>query len=517
MTGKVYLVGAGPGDPRLITLRGAELLAQADVVFYDGLVNPLLLTLTKARCERTARTRTDGAVIIPQESINDQLIAAARGGHRVVRLKGGDPYIFGRGSEEASALTNAGIPFEIVPGITAATAAGVYAGFSFTHRHHASAVAFVTGQEAGDRNSSHLDYSALARFPGTLVFYMGLARLKMICDRLMEFGKSPSTPSAVVSHASLPDQQVVASDLSRLAETVAQCRLSAPSLIVVGECVGQRDAPSWFEILPLFGLRIGITRPEHQAAEVSQAVVRAGGQPVLLPMVRIRPPDDDQFQVLNTAIDELAEYDWLILTSANAVRGFMERLWSRGLDTRHLQQIRIAAMGSSTAAELQRWSLRADVIPEHSRSEALADALKASVAGKRCLWPAADRTRETLSQLLVSAGAGLQTVVAYRHVDVDDSDELRERFSKPPLDWIGVSSPAIARQAARLFPQLRDGSCLTRVVSISQLTTDAANDAGLSVHAQAAAASWTDMLHAVAVAEGRDHHEICDVWRPGDQ
>ncbi len=504
VTGKVFLVGAGPGDPRLITVRGAELLAQADVVFYDGLVNPLILTLTDARCERTARTRIGSEAMVPQENINEQLIAAARRGHRVVRLKGGDPYIFGRGSEEARALANAGIPFEIVPGITAATAAGVYAGFSFTHRQHSSAVAFVTGHEAPLRSKNPLDYAALARFPGTLVFYMGLARVQTICDRLIASGMSPTTPSAIVSHASLPDQQVVSTNLSQLAQTVEKCRLRAPSLIVVGECVSQRDAASWFETLPLFGLRIGITRPQQQTEEVASAVVRAGGQPVLLPMVEIRPPDEQQRQLLSSAIDELDEYDWLILTSANAVRGFMEQLWNRGLDTRQLQGIRIAAIGSSTAAELERWSLRADVVPRHSRSEALADTLKPSVIGKRCLWPAADRARDTLSKSLASAGAKLQLVVAYRHMDVNGSDELRKRFSDPPLDWIGVSSPAIARQAARLFPELKDGSCPTQIVSISQLTTDAAHHAGLTIHAQAADASWTDMLCAIAIAEGRE-------------
>ena len=504
VTGKVFLVGAGPGDPRLITVRGAELLALADVVLYDGLVNPLLLSLTTGRCERTARARTDNQAIVPQSAINEQLIAEARAGRYVVRLKGGDPYVFGRGSEEARALSDAGVPFEIVPGITAATAAGVYAGFSFTHRDHSSAVAFVTGHETPHRDVSHLDYEALSRFPGTLVFYMGLARLRTICDRLIQSGKAANTPAAVVSHASLPDQRVASASLGQLADLVEQQDLRAPSLIVVGECVNQRDTTSWFESLPLFGLRIGITRPIHQADDVVNSVVRAGGQPVLLPMVEVHPPDEQQLQTLNTTINELNDFDWLILTSANAVRGFMEQVWNQGFDARRLHQMKIAVVGASTAAELQRWGLQPDVVPEQANSEALADALKPFVVDNRCLWPAADRARESLSNMLVSAGASLRQVVAYRHRDVVESDELRERFSQPPLDWIGVSSPAIVRQAARLFPQLTDTTCPTRIASISQLTTDAARDVGLTVQAQAAEASWTEMLRAIAVASGRD-------------
>ncbi len=500
-SGKVFLVGAGPGDPRLITLRGAELLAQADVVFYDGLVNPLLLKLTNGRCERTARTQSGNHATVPQDSINEQLIDEARTGRCVVRLKGGDPYIFGRGSEESRALSDAGIPFEIVPGITAATAAGVYAGFSFTHRHHSSAVAFVTGHETPDRETSQLDYAALAQFPGTLVFYMGLARVRTICKQLVAHGKSAATSAAVVSHASLPDQRVVTADLSQLTEAVEQHELRAPSLIVVGECVNQRDTASWFESLPLFGLRIGITRPEQQSEDVVAAVVRAGGQPVVLPTIEIHPPDEQQLQQLDAAIDNPESFDWLLFTSANAVRGFMEQLANRSLDARWLHQMKIAVIGPSTAAELKLWSLQADVISETSRADALAESLTPLVAGKRCLWPAADRARETLSSLLTSAGAVVQQVVAYRHTDTPVSKELQQEFCQPPLDWIGISSPAIARQSATLFPELVSGESQTRIVSISKLTSEAALEAGLTVHTEAIDTSWQGMLDAIAAAE----------------
>lgn len=488
-----------------MTLRGAELLAQADVVLYDGLVNPLLLSLTNARCERTARTRSGGHAIVPQDAINHQLIEEARAGHCVVRLKGGDPYVFGRGSEEAHALADAGIPFEIVPGITAATAAGVYAGFSFTHRHHSSAVAFVTGHETPEREASQLDYPTLARFPGTLVFYMGLARIRSICEQLIASGKSPDTPAAVVSRASLPQQRVVSAALCELADATEAQGLQAPSLIVVGECVSQREASSWFESLPLFGLRIGITRPAQQAQEVADSVVRSGGQPLLLPLIDIRPPDEQQRETLSTAIEQLATYDWLIFTSANAVQGFMNQLMNGGRDARHLHPVRIAAVGHSTASELQRWSISADIVPETSRSEELADALTPLVSGKRCLWPAADRARETLRQRLTDAGADVHQVVTYQHLDTDSSDELQQRFTASPPDWIGLSSPAIARQAARLFPSLTEQDCPVQIVTISRLTSEAAEEAGLRVDAEADDTSWDGMLDAIAAADRRRH------------
>jgi len=500
-TGKVFLVGAGPGDPRLITLRGAELLAQADVVMYDGLVNPLLLELTAGRLERTARTRSTGQPTVPQHAINQQLITEAQAGRCVVRLKGGDPYIFGRGSEEARALAQAGIPFEVVPGITAATAAGVYAGFSFTHREHSSAVAFVTGHETPERETSHLDYASLAGFPGTLVFYMGLARIRTICRQLVENGKPAEAPAAVVSHATLPDQQVVCATLQDLPDEAEKRDLHAPSLIVIGECVNQRDVASWFETLPLFGLRIGITRPEHQASEVVESVTRMGGQPVVLPLIEILPPDDSQLELLQQSIRDLDRFDWLLFTSANAVQGFMEQLWKCGDDARSLRHLRIAAVGSATASKLEEWMLRPDVTSDGSPSEAFVELLAPEVEGKKCLWPSADRARTTLRRLLEEAGAEVQQVVTYRHRDVEPSDEGLSRCDASTLHWIGLSSPAIAAQAARLFPELRAPDNKTRIVTISNLTTEAARQAGLTVSAESKTSSWAGMLQAVATAE----------------
>jgi len=499
-SGKVYLVGAGPGDPGLITLRGAELLANADLVLYDGLVNPLLLDLTNGRCERTARSRSGTHAIVPQEDINARLIAEARAGCTVVRLKGGDPFIFGRGSEEAAALEEAGIPFEVVPGITAATAAGGYAGFSYTHRAMSSAVAFVTGHETRERDISRLDYDALARFPGTLVFYMGLAQIHSICGRLMEAGMSPQTPAAVVCHASLPTQRVVAGHLISLADDVERAELKAPSLIVVGDCVDQRSGTSWFESLPLFGLRIGITRPRQQARSVVADVVRQGGHPVVIPMIDILPVTGEEKDRLENALHRLESFDWLIVTSVNGIRSFMEQLWEFGRDARCLGRLKLAAIGTSTADELRKWSLRADIVSDNSSAESLAAALAPHVSGRRCLWVAADRVRDVLGELLLGAGATVERLTVYRNVDADVSKALRENVRQQPLDWIGLSSPAIARRAAEVCPELIAGESATRIATISPLTTEAAETVGLTVHAEAAAPHWVGILKAIAGA-----------------
>ena len=501
--GKVYLVGAGPGDPRLITVRGAELLAAADLVLYDGLVNPLLLELASCECERTARTRSGGHAVVPQGNINARLIAEARSGRTIVRLKGGDPYIFGRGSEEVSALRAAGIPFEVIPGITAATAAGVYAGFSYTHRDISSAVAFVTGHETPERDVAHVDYDALARFPGTLVFYMGLARIYQICSRLIASGMSAETPAAVISHASLPTQNIIVASLNDLSDKADQAGIKAPSLIVVGETVGKRGEPSWFESLPLFGLRIGITRSRHQAADVTADIVRLGGEPVWIPMIDVLAPIGDERHKISDVLGRLEYFDWLVFTSANGVRSFLQQLWNDGRDLRCLSGLRIAAVGSATAAEIRNWSLRPDRTSEGSGAESLAAALTPEISGRRVLWPSADRARNTLRKYLEAAGATVEQLTVYRSVDADLSESVVQQLRSEPLDWIGLSSPAIARRAATLLPELTASNSPTRVVSISPLTTEAAKTSGLQVHAESETASWSAML--ATITDARDN------------
>ncbi|MCL4109319.1 UNVERIFIED_CONTAM: hypothetical protein GTU68_038948, partial [Idotea baltica] len=503
--GTVYLTGAGPGDPGLLTLRAVEVLKLADLVLYDGLANPLLLRYTDAVCERTARTRVDSRAIVPQEEVNQRLIDEARSGKCVVRLKGGDPYIFGRGSEEAAALEAAGVPYEVVPGITAATAAAEYAGFSFTHRSHTSAVAFVTGHEDPTKEASQLDYEALASFPGTLVFYMGLGRLSQICAKLIENGKDQTTPAAIICQASLPTQRVIQSTLQHLPDEAALSKVRPPSLIVVGECVNLRQAQSWFEKRSLHGLRIGITCAEHQNQDVIQQIIVRSGQPIVMPMLSIHPVTGEEADAVGRQIDQLKQFDWLVFTSSNGVTEFFRHLHEAGLDSRALGQIKIAAVGPSTANSLKPFGLTADIIPSTYRAEALADALKEEVAGKSVLWAKADRARDVLAErLLEYSAAQVQSTIVYKNEDVASLAESTEsQIRNGEVDWIGLSSPSAARRLAALMNDAdidlpRSG---VQLAAISSLTAVAAEAAGLVISATATDQTWNGILQAI-----ENHH-----------
>ena len=500
-TGKVFLVGAGPGDPGLITVRGAECLAQADLVLYDGLVNPLILGLTQGVCERTARTRRDNVAIVPQSEINARLIGEALAGRTVVRLKGGDPFIFGRGGEEAAALEAAGIPFEVIPGVTAATGAGEYAGFSFTHRELSSAVAFVTGHEDPARAESRLNYRALAVFPGTLVFYMGLGRLVEICEQLQIAGMSQSMPAAIVCQATLPSQQVVEGTLKTLPALAAAGNLKPPSLIIIGECVSQRKKLSWFEGLPLFGVSIGVTRPEEQAEDVALKIIRAGGEPVLMPMIEVGPVNKHSETEIARVLRQLARFHWLVFTSVNGVSEFFRHLHSAGLDTRSLGNAKVAAIGPGTAEKLQHFGITADVVPPEYRAESLAKALEKHVRGKSVLWVRASRGRDVLPRMLTDVGAIFAQLVVYENRDAERfSAEVERRLNAGTLDWIGLSSPSIARRFAQLLRSSRQPAenLKTRIATISPVTSAAAREAGLTVAAEATTYTWDGILQAIA-------------------
>lgn len=501
VTGRVYLVGGGPGDPGLLSLKGAACLRAADLVLYDGLVNPLLLDHTTADAERTCRTSGPDGRVLRQDEINARLIEAARSGKTVVRLKGGDPFIFGRGSEEARALAEAGVSFEVVPGVTAAVAAGEYAGIPLTHRERASAVAFVTGHEDPAKSESSLDYDNLACFCGTLVFYMGLHRLEAIARSLIESGKPPDTPAAVISRATTPLQRTVTAPLQELPNAVKQADLHAPSLIIIGECVQQRERIAWFERRPLFGVRIGITRPATQAGPTIARALELGAQPVLMPTIRIDGVADSRD--VDDHLARIAEYDWLIFTSSNGVTSLLDRLRATGGDARRLGGVQIATIGPSTAAALDAYNLRADLVPGEYRAESLAAEMASHVAGKRVLWARASRGRDILPAELRAAGAKVDELVVYQNLDAD-------RLPAPALsaietgevDWIGLSSPSIARNLPRLFtPAAREQLGATvRLAAISPVTAEAARDAGLPVEVVAATYTWEGIFDAIMKA-----------------
>lgn len=502
--GRVFLVGAGPGDPGLLTLRGQECLRQADLILYDGLVNPLLLRETHGSAEKTSRANGPDGNRLNQDEVTARLIAAALEGKTVVRLKGGDPYIFGRGPEEAADLAAAGIPYEVVPGVTSATGSAIYAGIPLTHRDCASAVALITGHEDPTKPETALDYEALARFPGTLVFYMGLHRLPRIVEALVAAGKSAETPAVVISRGTWPQQRSVSAPLSGLASAVAAAKLSPPSLIMVGECARpeRTQGLDWFAQRPLSGLRIGITRAEGQARGVTDAVIRLGAEPVLLPTIAIEPPAD--WDDVDQTLQHLAEFDWLVFTSVNGVRGLLQRFWDRGADWRALRGIRIAAIGSATSEALADWHLRADLVPSEFRAEALAAELVPHVAGQRVLWARANRGRDVLPVALREAGATVKELVVYRNEDVAEwPADVVERLTAGELDWVGLSSPSIARRFAELLPAAAKSHLgqTVRLVSISPVTTAAAIECGLPISAEATTYTWDGILEAIQVRE----------------
>jgi uroporphyrinogen III methyltransferase/synthase len=377
-------------------------------------------------------------------------------------------------------------------------AASAYAGISLTHRDHASAVAFITGHEDPQKPESALDYAALAAFPGTLVFYMGLDRLEAIAQTLIAAGMPSQTPAAVISRGTTGAQQTVCGPMASLAGIVRDKGLHAPSMIIVGSCVEQRETIAWFEKKRLFGQRVLVPRPLSQAAGVVSQLIDLGAQPILAPTIEILPPAD--WQEVDGVLSRLHDFDWLVLTSVNGVKFLLKRLWDCGGDARRLARAKVAAIGEGTAEALAEFHLRADLMPESFRAEALAEALKPHVAGKRVLWARANRGRDVLPTELRAAGAHLEEVVVYRNLDVDRLDpQVIAAIEAGSVDWICLSSPSIARGMHRLLSAAARDQLgkSARIVSISPVTTAAALELGMPVDAEAKTYTWEGILAAI--------------------
>lgn len=529
--GQVFLVGAGPGDPGLITLRGIECLRRADAVLYDYLANPQLLAYCRESAEQISLGKHGGGRIWPQEEINAALVRLAREGKTVVRLKSGDPVVFARGIEEVEALRAAGIPFEIVPGITAALAASSYAGIPITHRELASAVALVTGHEDCGKEGPPLDYAALATFPGTLVFYMGVTTAARWSADLMAAGKPPQTPVAVIRRVSFPDQKVWHATLGSVAALVADQKLRPPAIFVVGEVAALGPALSWFDQRPLFGQSVLVTRPKvarHSVAgqawhsrsvsgliepgdSLTQALSELGAEVLVQPAIEIRQPDD--WTAVDAALARLREFDWLVFSSVNGVEALLGRLLDVGRpfradrdgpegpshhDLRALAGLKIAAIGSATAQRLAEFHLRADLVPDEFRAEALAESLASEAQGKRFLLARASRGREVLAETLSAAGGIVEQVVVYQSIDVAAPDpEIAARLNAGRIDWITVTSSAIARSLVRLFGEALHQS---RLVSISPITSATLRELGYEPAAEAAEYTMAGVVQAVMKA-----------------
>jgi uroporphyrinogen III methyltransferase/synthase len=497
----VFLVGAGPGNPGLLTLRAAEVLARADIVLYDQLVPVRLLDLANPAAEKICVRDLPGLHPDKYPYIHKLLIENGRAGKTIVRLKGGDPLVFGRGGEEAEALRSAGVAYEIVPGVTAALAAGSFLEVPLTHRHYASAVALVTGHELPNKPGNRLDWKALAAFPGTLCIYMGVARLPVIVAELLKYGKDSNTPAAIVERASLGEQRTVYARLADLDDARRHGGLEAPGLIIVGDAVAHRPEHSWWESRPLFGQRVLVTRPRHQAQEMVGKLEHLGAIVFRLPSLEIREPAD--FSSLDRALDQLRDgsWDWLVFTSANGVHSLLRRLDARGRDLRDLGRVKLAAIGPKTADALREYHLHADVVPDAAySSEGLVEALKPHVAGQRVLLARANRGRELLREEL-AAIATVEQVTVYEQVEaVAADDAVLDALRRGEIRYVTLSSSNVARSLLAAFDDTIRGRIdrgVVRLVAISPETGKAIRELGYPVAAEATTFTEDGLIDAV--------------------
>lgn len=450
-SGKVYLVGAGPGDPGLLTLKGKECLESAHVVLYDFLANPVLLQYAPATAERIYVGRRGRGQYQDQSDINQLMINRAKEGNVVVRLKGGDPFVFGRGGEEAEAVAAAGVEFEIVPGVTSAVAVPAYAGIPVTHRTLASTVTFVTGHEDPTKPETQLEWPKLASSSGTLVFMMGMKNLPSIVRQLMSEGRAANQPVAAIRWGTKSDQETIVGTLGDIVEKSEAAHLEPPTVIVVGDVVQLRGQLNWFETKPLFGKRIVLTRPREQAREFSQLLAAYGAEPVEVPTIQIVPPAT--WQEIDEAVTRLTTYQWLIFTSVNGVRPFMERLHAAGKDARALANLRLCAIGPRTAQELGTHGLTPDIVPTEFQAEGIIAALTGvGIRGNRILIPRAEVAREILPEQLRELGAVVDVIPVYRTIaPAVDVASLTQQFHDRRMAVVTFTSSSTVRNFVEVF------------------------------------------------------------------
>jgi uroporphyrinogen III methyltransferase/synthase len=497
--GIVYLVGAGPGDPGLMTARSLELIATADAVFYDRLIPPGALDGARSDAELVYVGKQPGVPSVPQEEIGERLVEAARAGKGVVRLKGGDPFVFGRGGEEGEALREAGIDFEVVPGVTAGVAATAYAGIPVTHRDDASAVAFVTGHEDPEKEESALEWEALARFPGTLVFYMGVKRLAQNAGSLIAAGRDPGEPAAAIERGTWPGQRTVAATLGTIAEAVEREAVKAPALIVVGEVANRREDLAWLERRPLHGRRVVVTRARAQASGLAATLRSLGAEVVELPAIRIEPRIDSA-EVKRIA-GAVAVYDLICLTSPNGVRLLFEAMEAAGLDARAMAGVTVAAIGPGTARALAERGVLADVVPERFVAEGLIEALEdEEVAATRVLVARAAEARDVLPDALRERGAEVDVVTLYETVREQPQDDEVEAAQN--ADYVTFTSSSTVTNLSEALGDRFPSAA--RIVSIGPITSETVRARGLEVDVEAERHDIDGLLAALlADAAGR--------------
>jgi len=479
--GRVFLIGAGPGDPGLITVKGRICLEKADVVVYDYLANEELLRYVKEGAEKIYVGKKGGDHTLPQDQIHSLIIEKAREGKNVARLKGGDPFIFGRGGEEAEELARAGVPFEIVPGVTSAIAVPAYAGIPLTHRDFSSTVAFITGHEDPTKGESQIAWDKIATGAGTLVFLMGVGNLSMMAGELVKNGRDPETPVALIRWGTLPEQETILGKLSNIGNIAQAKKLKPPVIIVVGEVVRLREKLNWFETLPLFGKKILVTRAREQASDLSERLRDLGAIPVEFPTIRIVPPES--WADVDHCADRMASYDWIVFTSANGVKFFLGRLLALGRDVRDLKGPKIWALGPKTAEALEALKVKVDFVPKEYRAEALFEGLeKENVKGKRILIPRAKIARDILPEELRKSGAEVDVVEVYQTVvPRENTERIRDLLRKKALAAVTFTSSSTVTHFVELMgrKEARELTAGIPVASIGPITAETARDLGI--------------------------------------
>ena len=478
--GIVYLVGAGPGDPDLITVKGRRCIAQADVLIYDYLAAEALLSHARPDCERIYVGKKGGDHTMAQEQINQLLVDKASAGNKVTRLKGGDPFIFGRGGEEAEVLVAAGIPFEIVPGVTSAIAAPAYAGIPLTHRQYTATVAFVTGHEDPTKDGSNIDWPSLAKGIGTLVFFMGVKNLPLIVEQLRRHGRSGDTPAALVRWGTTTRQRTVTGTLDNIVARAQAAKMEAPSIIVVGHVVELRSTLQWFERRPLLGKRIVVTRARAQASDLVEQLTELGADCLECPTIKVVPPKS--WAPLDAAIAALTQFHWLIFTSVNGVESFFERLAFKGLDVRALGRLRTAAIGPATAAKMREYGLGTDILPATYQAESVVAAFaQTSLQGQHVLLPRAKEARTVLPEQLTRMGAQVHEVEAYQTIQAGESiDQLLEELQGQRVDMITFTSSSTVQNFKALLPADKAEPLMAgvKIACIGDITAETAKKLG---------------------------------------
>ncbi len=500
---KVYLIGAGPGDAGLFTIKGRDALASADVVVYDALANDALLAYARPDAERIYVGKIAGNHALPQGEINALLVRKAKEGKTVARLKGGDPYIFGRGGEEAEELRAAGVPFEEIPGISSTIAAPAYAGIPLTHRDYASSVTIITGHENPDKPGSVHNWKALASSASTLVFVMGMKNLPDIARNLVDAGMDPETPAALVYRGTTPSQRSLVAPLGRLPQAAVDAGFTNPSVIVVGRVCTLRDSLGWFEQRPLFGRTVVVTRAREQASGLAARLEELGANVIQCPTIEIVPMKD--YAPLDKAVADLADYQWLIFTSVNGVKYFWKRLEAAGRDARALGTCKVAAIGPATAEALRERGISPDLVPEKYMAEGVIAALQARgpVQGQRILLPRAAMAREILPEELRKAGARVDVIPAYETVPAAvRKDDVLAGLHDRTIDCVTFGSSSTVENFLSIFSAETLATSGARIAAIGPITAATLARRGLPCHIQPADYTIPALVEAVAKAFG---------------